>query len=196
MKKTLTIGLTLLAGLSLTACGGNNNNNNKTSSGSGNNTAQTTSNSKITVDLDEYNVKSAKTYNVNYENTDWDEADVKVNKVTVYKLAKPYTLDSINGKYEINGFVKLDMSVKANGDISIFPSQGTAVIGNEQEDAITEAWDGEINSGAEKSGAVYIPVKNLDKVTSINNLRFKFDGSDQNNFDSRHDYDLTFDLNN
>ena len=55
----------------------------KSSSGSGSNT-QTTSPSRITVDYDDYKVQSSKTYKLNYSNTDWDKADVKINKVTVY----------------------------------------------------------------------------------------------------------------
>ncbi|MCC4346153.1 hypothetical protein [Limosilactobacillus reuteri] len=173
-----------------------NSSNSKAGSGSGSNT-QISSPSKITVDYDDYNVKSSKTYKVDYSNNDWDEADVKINKVTVYKLAKPYKFDSANdGKYDINGFIKLDMTIKANGDISIYPQQGTAVIGSEQEEAVGESWDGDINKGAEKSGEVYIPVKDLEKTTSISNIRFKFSGNDQNDMESDHDYDLTLNLDN
>ena len=119
------------------------NNESKSSSGSGSNT-QTTSPSRITVDYDDYKVQSSKIYKLNYSNTDWDKADVKINKVTVYKLSKPYEFDSVSdGKYDINGFIKLDMTIKANGDISIYPQQGTAVIGSEQEDAVGESWDGD-----------------------------------------------------
>ncbi len=196
MKKALTLGVTLLAGLSLTACGANNSN--ETSTSSGKKTTQTTKapkTSKITVDYNDYKVSSSKTYKVNYEDTDWDEANVKINKVTVYKLADPYEFESsCDGTYNINGFIELDMTVKANDDISIYPSQGTAIIGEEQEDAILEGWDGEINNGAEKSGKVYIPVKNLGKATNISNLRFKFSGNNQNDYADDYDYDLTFDL--
>ena len=151
-----------------------NSSNSKAGSGSGSNT-QISSPSKITVDYDDYNVKSSKTYKVDYSNNDWDEADVKINKVTVYKLAKPYKFDSANdGKYQ----------------------QGTAVIGSEQEEAVGESWDGDINKGAEKSGEVYIPVKDLEKTTSISNIRFKFSGNDQNDMESDHDYDLTLNLDN
>lgn len=165
-------------------------------SGSGSNT-QIASPSKITVDYDDYNVKSSKTYKLNYTNDDWDEANVKINKVTVYKLSKPYKFDSANdGKFNINGFIKLNMSIKANDDISIYPQQGTAVIGDEQEDAVGESWDGDINKGAQKSGEVYIPIKDLKKPTDISNIRFKFSGNNQNNMESDHDYDLTLKLNN
>ena len=167
----------------------------KSSSGSGSNT-QTTSPSRITVDYDDYKVQSSKTYKLNYSNTDWDKADVKINKVTVYKLSKPYEFDSVSdGKYDINGFIKLDMTIKANGDISIYPQQGTAVIGSEQEDAVGESWDGDINDGVEKSGEVYIPTKDLDSPASISDIRFKFSANDQD-MDSDHDYDLTLNLNN
>lgn len=167
----------------------------KSSSGSGSNT-QTTSPSRITVDYDDYKVQSSKTYNLNYSNTDWDKADVKINKVTVYKLSKPYEFDSASdGKYDINGFIKLDMTIKANGDISIYPQQGTAVIGSEQEEAVGESWDGDINDGVEKSGEVYIPIKDLNSPSSISDIRFKFSANDQD-MDSDYDYDLTLNLNN
>lgn len=140
-----------------------NSSNSKAGSGSGSNT-QTSSPSKITVDYDDYNVKSSKIYKVDYSNNDWDEADVKINKVTVYKLAKPYKFDSANdGKYDINGFIKLDMTIKANGDISIYPQQGTAVIGSEQEEAVGESWDGDINKVLKNPAKFIFQLKILKK---------------------------------
>lgn len=156
-------------------------------------TASTTS--SITVDYDDYDVKSSKNYNVNYSNTDWDAANVSIDKITVYKLDKPYKFDSANnGKYKINGFIKIHMKIKANSDISIYPQQGTANFGNDQEDAVGESWDGDINKGAVKSGNVYIPVKNLSKSTSISSLRFKFDANGQKNLEDSYTYDVNLNL--
>lgn len=151
--------------------------------------------SSITVDYDDYNVRDSKDYNVNYSNSDWDAAKVSINKITVYKLSKPYKLDTANnGKYNINGFIKIHMKIKANSDISIYPQQGTANFNNDQEDAMGESWDGDINKGAVKSGNVYIPVKNLPKATDIKNLRFKFDANGQDNYDDSYTYDITLNL--
>ena len=153
--------------------------------------------STITVDYDDYDVDDAKTYSVSYSNSDWPSANVNINKITVYKLSKPYKYDSANnGKFNINGFIKLHFKIKANSDISIYPEQGTANFGSEQQDSATETWDGNINKGATKSGNVYIPVKDLKSVSSIKNLRFKFSANGQNNFDDSHDYDITLNLKN
>ena len=60
---------------------------------------------------------------------------------------------------------------------------------------VGESWDGDINDGVEKSGEVYIPIKDLDSPSSISDIRFKFSANDQD-MDSDHDYDLTLNLNN
>lgn len=151
--------------------------------------------SKITVDYNDYDVDDAKTYKVNYSNTEWQSANVKIDKITVYKLSKPYKFESANnGKFNINGFIKIHMKIKANSDISIYPEQGTANFGSEQQDSADESWDGDLNKGATKSGNVYIPVKDLKSVTSIKNLRFKFSGNGQNNMDDNYDYDISLNL--
>lgn len=174
------------------AIGGSSESGSKEGSGSA---AQTPS--SITVDYDHYDVKSDKIYKVNYLNKDWDGADVSINKITVYKLSKPYKYDSSdNGKYKIRGFIKIHMKTKANSDISIYPEQGTANFNNEQESADGETWDGDINKHAVKSGNVYFPVKNLSKPTDIKSLRFKFDANGQKSFEDSHTYDITLNLHN
>lgn len=157
---------------------------------------------QITVDYKKYDVDSKKVYKLNYTDSSWNAAQVKVDKVTVYKLAEDYKYDSTNdGKFTIDGFVRIHMTVAPTRDISIYPTQGTVVYNNgEQHEADSdETWDGDIAKGASKSGTVTIPVKNLGSETSLKTIRFKFDGNydtddmDDNNSDKT--YDITMNLN-
>lgn len=150
----------------------------------------------IDVDYNHYNVKDSKTYNSSISNNDWDGANVKINKITVYKLTKPYKLETSDGDKHINGFIKMNMVIKANRDISMYPQQGTANFNSQQQSAVGESWDGDINKGAKKFGAVWIPVENLKDTKSISQLRFKFSGNGQKDFEDTHDYDINLDLNN
>ncbi|WP_195555702.1 DUF4190 domain-containing protein [Weissella cibaria] len=157
----------------------------------------------IEVNYTDYDVKDSKTYTVNYTDNTWSAANVKINSVTVYKLAKAYTYDSANdGKFNVNGFVRLNVSVSPSRDVQMFPTQGTLVLDNgEQHEAdSTESWDGDISSGATKTGDITIPVSDLAAANSINNLRFKFDSfydtDDYDDDNSNHDYDMSFNLNN
>lgn len=157
----------------------------------------------IEVNYDDYDVKDSKTYTVNYTDNTWSAANVKVNSVTVYKLAKAYTYDSANdGKFNVNGFVRLNVSLSPSRDVKMFPTQGTLVLDNgEQHEAdSTESWDGDISSGATKTGDITIPVSDLAAANSINNLRFTFnsfyDTDDYDDDNSNYDYDMSFNLNN
>ncbi|WP_223894711.1 hypothetical protein [Lactobacillus helsingborgensis] len=173
------------------------------SSGDGGSSSSTSKSGKVTtsqpttieVDYDKYKVKDSKTFKANYTNNDWNSATVKIKKITVYKLARKYKFDSDDdGKFNIDGFVKVNMSVKAHSDISIYPEQGTLNFDNQQSTSADESWDGDINTDAEKSGVVYFPVKNLKNVSSIKNVRFKFTGNSQDDFSKGHDYDINLDL--
>lgn len=177
----------------LATIGGHKGSNQETGSGSGRDTEP----SQITVGYNDYNVKSSKVYRINYTNSDWEQAIVKVNKVTVYKLTKPYKVDVSGDKKEkVTGFIKLNMSVKALNDIAIYPTQATAVYGSEQAEGMgSDTWDGDINKNAKKSGTVYFPVKDLKNVSSISSIRLKFSGNNQDHILDDHDYDITLQLN-
>ncbi|MFT9050037.1 hypothetical protein [Liquorilactobacillus nagelii] len=154
--------------------------------------------SKITVSYKDYKVASQKTYDTNYSDTGWSPAAVTVKKVVIYKLAKPYKYESANdGTFQITGFVRMYYTIKANRDISIYPSQGTYVYSNgEQHEAdVGEGWDGDISSGATKTGTVEVPVKDTSNISTI---RSKFDANyDTSNYDddnANHTYDFTINL--
>lgn len=173
--------------------GSNDSSNSKSGTASKDTTSTPTS---IDVDYNHYNVKESKNYNASITNNDWDGATVKIDKITIYKLSKSYKLDTSDGDKHINGFIKLNMSVKANRDISAYPQQGTANFNSQQQTATGESWDGDINKGAKKSGAVWIPVENLKDTKSISQLRFKFHANGQKDFEDDHDYDINLNLNN
>lgn len=158
--------------------------------------------SKKTVEMGykKYDVSSSKDYHVTYANTDWSAASVKVSKVVVNKLDDTYEYDTYtDGKKNINGIVTMHFEIKANQDITIYPSHGTAILNNsEQQDATGGSWDGEIANGVTKTGVVHIPVESLDSDDALQSIRFKFDGyydtDDYSDANSHHEYDFTLDL--
>lgn len=183
-----------IAGILITALFDGANSTSPTSSGSA---KDTSSPSQLTVGYEDYKVKDSKAYTINYSNNDWDKANVKIKKATVYKLNHPYKVEVAGDKKEtVTGFIKLDMSVKALNDITIYPTQATANYNNEQAEGMgSDVWDGDINKGAQKSGTVYFPVKNLKNVSSISSLRLTFDGHNQKHIEDSYDYDITINLN-
>lgn len=97
------------------------------SSNSDANTSQNTNNvHTLSVDYKKYQIKAMKNYRVDYTDHSWDGGDVRINKVVIYQTAKPYRFSSSNdGKFNIHGFARIYMTVKADDDISIYPTQGT-----------------------------------------------------------------------
>lgn len=146
-----------------------------------------------------YQIKAMKTFNVNYTDSSWQGADIKINKIVVYKAAKPYKYSSANdGKFTLNGFVRIYMTIKTKEDISIYPTQGTYNYSNgEQHDAEgNENWDGDINEDVVKSGSITVPVENLPSTSSLKKIRMKFHGNAQDTDDDSldKDFDFTVDL--
>ena len=155
----------------------------------------------LTIDYNDYSFSNSKDYSVVISDDSWAGTKVKVDKVTVYKLAKTYKYKSINdGTFDIEGFVKLHFSIAPSRDVAIYPTQGTAIFDNgEQHEAISSgSWDGDIAGSAVKDGTVTIPVKSLKAVTSLKNIRFKFtsnyDTDDYDDNNAHHDYDLNLKL--
>ena len=158
---------------------------------------KTTTNT-ITEDEKKYNVADTKSYKVNYSDSNWSAASIKVDKVKVYKLNKAYKYKSANdGTFQINGFVKIHVSVSPKRDIEAYPIQGTVIYGNgeQHEGDMLESWDGEIAKSATKSGNVTFPIEKLASASSLKNIRYKFDAYyDTDNDDddnSDHTYDMT-----
>jgi hypothetical protein len=153
---------------------------------------------KITVSYKDYTISNSKTYSTNYTDTTWSPATVNVTKVVVYTLSKPTSYKSANdGTFQATGFVRMYFSVKANRDLSIYPTQGTYIFnGSEQHQADgMESWDGDISNGVTKTGSVTVPIKDASNLKTI---RAKFDANyDTNNDDdnnSDHSYDFTLNL--
>lgn len=157
----------------------------------------------ITVDYDDYDVKSTKNYKLSYSNNDWSAANVKIDSAKVYKLSKTYTMKRVSdGNLNVNGFIEIHMTVAPQKDISIYPAQATGIFNNgEQHEASSNtSWDGDIAKNAEKSGSIIIPITNLENDSSISSLRLKFNSyyetNDDDDENSDHDYDFTLNLNN
>lgn len=151
----------------------------------------------VTAGEKKYEVADTKRYKVNYSDSNWSAASIKVDKVTIYKLSKAYKYKSENdGTFKVNGFVKIHVNVSPKRDITAYPVQGTVVYknGEQHEGDLLENWDGEIARGATKSGNVTFPVEKLTNATSLKNIRYKFDAyydtDDDNDGNSDHTYDM------
>lgn len=155
----------------------------------------------VTVDDEKYAISDKKAYKVNYSDSNWASAKIGVDKVTVYKLAKPHQFESSeDGKFNIEGYVRLHFSVSPTRDINAYPTQGTVIYSNgEQHDADSlENWDGEIAKGVTKAGDVTLPIQKLNSAGSLKTLRYKFDADyetdndDDENSDHTYDFTLNF----
>lgn len=170
------------------------------SSDSDANTSQNTNNGHtLSVDYKKYQIKAMKNYRVDYTDHSWDGGDVRINKVIIYQTAKPYMFSSSNdGKFNIHGFARIYMTVKADDDVSIYPTQGTYNYSDGEQHGVdsSESWDGDINDGTTKSGTVTIPIQHLKNTSSLKSIRMKFDASAQDDDDDSLDktFDLTVDL--
>ncbi|MCD9218570.1 hypothetical protein LUB13_03950 [Lactobacillus delbrueckii subsp. lactis] len=159
---------------------------------SGKNNAKKT----LTVSYKNYEISSEKTFKPNYTNNSWAGGSVSVDSITLYKTAKAYNYDSANdGKFTIQGFMQIHYVIKTKADVSVYPTQGTYIYSNGEQHGAdsTESWDGDISKNVTKQGTVTVPV---EKISSVNIVRVKFDASGQDFSDDSldHDFDFTITL--
>lgn len=159
---------------------------------SGKNNAKKT----LTVSYKNYEISSEKTFKPNYTNNSWAGGSVSVDSITLYKTAKAYNYDSANdGKFTIQGFMQIHYVIKTKADVSVHPTQGTYIYSNGEQHGAdsTESWDGDISKNVTKQGTVTVPI---EKISSVNSVRVKFDASGQDFSDDSldHDFDFTITL--
>ncbi|WP_270850950.1 hypothetical protein [Lactobacillus delbrueckii] len=159
---------------------------------SGKNNAKKT----LTVSYKNYEISSEKTFKPNYTNNSWAGGSVSVDSITLYKTAKAYNYDSANdGKFTIQGFMQIHYVIKTKADVSVYPTQGTYIYSNGEQHGAdsTESWDGDISKNVTKQGTVTVPI---EKISSVNSVRIKFDASGQDFSDDSldHDFDFTITL--
>ncbi|WP_288747698.1 hypothetical protein [uncultured Lactobacillus sp.] len=159
---------------------------------SGKNNAKKT----LTVSYKNYEISSEKTFKPNYTNNSWAGGSVSVDRITLYKTAKAYNYDSANdGKFTIQGFMQIHYVIKTKADVSVYPTQGTYIYSNGEQHGAdsTESWDGDISKNVTKQGTVTVPI---EKISSVNSVRIKFDASGQDFSDDSldHDFDFTITL--
>ena len=159
---------------------------------SGKNNAKKT----LTVSYKNYEISSERTFKPNYTNNSWAGGSVSVDSITLYKTAKSYNYGSANdGKFTIQGFMQIHYVIKTKADVSVYPTQGTYIYSNGEQHGAdsTESWDGDISKNVTKQGTVTVPV---EKISSVNSVRVKFDASGQDFSDDSldHDFDFTITL--
>lgn len=160
----------------------------------------TTGKNTLKLNYHSYKYSDKKTYQLKQDVNDWSYADVKINSVTVYKLAKTYDKVGLDDK-KGNCVVVINMTVHAKKDISFYPSQGSISTNTgAQEDAMmgNKDFDGDLNNGISKTGDVAVVYDNISNISDLKKLRFKFSGYAQDDNDesddSSKDYDLDINL--
>lgn len=154
----------------------------------------------LEINYEDYHLQEQKKYPAKVTDTNWVGTKVVLDEVEVDQV-KPQEYESANdGKFDVHGFVRLHLSVTPTRDINFYPTQGTAIYndGQQQEATGSESWDGEIAKDATKDGWVSFPVKDLDSVTDLTSVRLKFsadyDTDDYEDDGAYQDYDLTLNL--
>lgn len=192
--------------------GGSSSDDDTSNKASGHTTTQTekgtkSSSNKDTLDInyDNHKILDQKSYDVSFNDNSWQPANIKVSKVSIFKL-NPYTSDD-DSNTKSEGYIIIHMSVAANRDITTYPDQGTLVTNDGQQvDAVLdtvkgykENWAGEISKGVTKQGDILFPIEKLSKISDMKTLRLKFDAYyDTDNYEdenAQHDYDITLNLN-
>lgn len=152
---------------------------------------------KIKLMYDSYRYTDQKTYHLNQDVNSWDHANIKINSVTIYKLAKDYQKIGLDGKSG-NCVMLINMTIKANQDISIYPTQGTVSTNNGlQANAMmgNQDFDGDIDNGISKTGDVVVVFNHVKNINDIKKLRFKFEAFGKSDDDvSNKQYDLHLNL--
>lgn len=158
------------------------------------------SNKSLEINYEDYDLKDQKIYPADITDNSWGATKVVIDQVEVDQV-EPQKYDSANdGKFDVNGFVRLHLTVTATRDINFYPTQGMAIYndGQQQEATGNESWDGEIAKGVTKDGWVSFPVKELDNVNALTSVRFKFSADyetdDYEDDGAYQDYDLTLNL--
>jgi hypothetical protein len=155
---------------------------------------------QLEINYDDYRLKDQKDYTADFTDESWVDTKVVIDKVEIDQVAAQEYDSANDGKFDVNGFVRLHMSVTPTRDINFYPTQGTAIYndGQQQEATGNESWDGEIAKDATKDGWISFPVKELNNVTDLTSIRLKFTADyDTDNYEddaAYQDYDLTLDL--
>lgn len=149
----------------------------------------------VTVNHKAYKYTSKKEFTINQSDNSWSYADIKFNKVTIYKLAQEHKEIGDDDK-KANCLIVVNMTIKANKDIEIFPDQGTISTNNGlQGDATYTADFGDsIDSGVTKTGDVTIPLDGVKNISDLKKLRYKFDGGAKDDNDESDDAFKTIDV--
>ena len=131
---------------------------------------------------------SKKEFTINQSDNSWSYADIKFNKVAIYKLAQEHKKIGDDDK-KANCLIVVNMTVKANKDIEIFPDQGTISTNNSLQGDTTYTADfgDSIDSGVTRTGDVTIPLDGVKNISDLKKLRYKFDGGAKDDNDESDD---------
>jgi hypothetical protein len=218
MKKFISLGLIIVCGITLSACGSNSNSSSSDTSSSSNvkavknatntesssaSSAQVTSNYLAAdatfgdfvdqaTDGTDITITNKKEYSSSFSDNSWAGVNLTIDKVAIYKTSDiaAYSGDTYNG------FIAVHYNVdNVQQDVSIYPTQGKVVTsyGEQIDDGgvalSLDSWDGDMMAGAKKDGWGIYPTKQLADPESVTNLRIQIDSSyETDNYDDDNAY--------
>lgn len=207
MKKILGLGMVLVCGMTLAACGGGNSEsgtsaepaksaqNTKTSTTE----TQETQNSSVEQEAEkDLNQGEAAKYSTDWSE-DWDGLKFSIPEVSIALSNDELKKDAMIEGEAIMG-VNFVFENTAKNDFDTYPDQATAVVNGQQVEAEMLASDnlgGEILSGVKKEGLVVFDIPKLDDPKSVDEIRLKWNSSnpDAEDMDNMyHEYDVTIKL--
>lgn len=204
MKKVLSLGLVALFSVSLAACeGGGNDDSKKEKNGTATPKTEETSAKESSSSSEgealEEGVAARNKYTVSWSE-DWHDVNFKITDVSVVE----YDDEQATAALDTNFIAGVKFVITNNSDhkISTYPDQGKLVINGKQYDAnmmVSDNVGGEVMNGSSVEGVVAYPLKDIESVDDVKEIRVVWSASDfdsGNMDDTGKDFDVPLQLNN
>lgn len=202
MKKVLSLGLVALFSVGLAACGSNDDSKkekNGTATPKTEETSAKESSSSSEGEALEEGVAARNKYTVSWSE-DWHDVNFKITDVSVVE----YDDEQATAALDTNFIAGVKFVITNNSDhkISTYPDQGKLVINGKQYDAnmmVSDNVGGEVMNGSSVEGVVAYPLKDIESVDDVKEIRVVWSASDfdsGNMDDTGKDFDVPLQLNN
>lgn len=145
-----------------------------------------------------YTLVDSKKYLPKITDTSWKSGSLSIKNVYITKT-KPFKYSDGEGSKTINGMVVLSYSYKSGEDVQLFDGQSKLSTNDGQQvdiDSSDSKDISDIDKGVTKQGEAVFLLENMSDVKKINNIRWRFDASPQNDDDDDilHSFDFQIPL--
>lgn len=140
-----------------------------------------------------------KEYKINWSDKSWAGLNLGIDNAKILKVSDLKTYDN----QVINGFLILHFTAdNTERELSVNPQQPrfNTNTGEQSDEAreLDDAFSDKLKKGTKVDGYVAYPLKKMDKISDIQQVRLKFSGwyhtEDYKDTEAIHPYDLTIDL--